>query len=37
MTIDRTFTGFDVRIGRICATLNRPSALLVPLVKIWRI
>lgn len=37
MTIDFTHTGVDVRIGRFCATFNRPAAVLVPLVKFWRI
>lgn len=35
MTIDKTHTGIDIRIGRVCATFNRPRHLLVPLFKVW--
>jgi hypothetical protein len=38
MTIDRTITGIEGRIGRVCFTCNLfcPSPL-VPLIRIWRI
>jgi len=39
MTIDRTITGIEGRIDmgklRICFTLNRPDAVLLPMFKVW--
>lgn len=37
MSLDKTHTGYDGRIGRVCFTINRPRHLLVPLFRIWRI
>jgi hypothetical protein len=37
MTIDRTITGIEGRIGRTCFSFNRPRYVLLPLIAIWRI